>query len=101
VSPAGRFASSRHKRDMWGVFTHPSMRRRGLSRAVVGRAITHAFETGARRINLLVYVPNEAALALYRSFGFVACGSEPEAVHLDGRFFDGVHMTLARADLKG
>jgi RimJ/RimL family protein N-acetyltransferase len=98
VSPAGRFASSRHKRDMWGVFTHPSMRRRGLSRAVVGRAIAHAFETGARRINLEVYVPNEPAVALYRSLGFVECGREPEAVHLGGRFFDGVHMTLAPGD---
>lgn len=40
------------------------------------------------------------ALALYRSFGFVPCGSEPEAVQLDGRFFDGVHMTLARSGTK-
>jgi RimJ/RimL family protein N-acetyltransferase len=97
VSPTVNFASAAHKRVMWGVFTHPTMRRRGLSRAVVRRAIAHAFETGARRINLLVYVPNEPAVALYRSLGFVACGSEPEAVHLDGRFFDGVHMTLTRA----
>ena len=100
VSPTVKFPSAAHKRVMWGVFTHPSVRRRGLSRAVVARAIAHAFETGARRINLLVYVPNEPALALYRSFGFVPCGSEPEAVQLDGRFFDGVHMTLARSGTK-
>lgn len=96
VSPTSRFASSAHKRDMWGVFTNPSMRRHGLSRAVVTTAIDHAFTTGARRINLLVYVPNEPALALYRSVGFVECGAEPEALFLDGAFFDGVHMTLAR-----
>jgi RimJ/RimL family protein N-acetyltransferase len=95
VSRTSRFASSGHKREMWGVFTNPSMRRRGLSRAVVGHAIAHAFETGARRINLLVYVPNQPALALYRSLGFVECGTEPEALQLDGVFFDGVHMTLA------
>ncbi len=62
---------------------------------VVQRTIQHAFEVGVRRINLLVYVPNDPALALYRSFGFVECGSEPEAVCLDGSYFDGVHMSLS------
>lgn len=97
VSPTSRFASAAHKRVMWGVFTNPSMRRRGLARGLVERAIEHAFTGGARRINLLVYVPNEPALALYRSLGFVQCGTEPEALQLDGTFFDGVNMTLARS----
>ncbi|MEQ1657343.1 MAG: GNAT family N-acetyltransferase [Hylemonella sp.] len=95
VSRTSPYASSGHKMVMWGVFTSPRFRRRGLSRMVVQRTIQHAFEVGARRINLLVYVPNDPALALYRSFGFVECGSEPEAVCLDGSYFDGVHMSLS------
>jgi ribosomal protein S18 acetylase RimI-like enzyme len=79
---------------MWGVFTHPSLRRRGLSRAVVETTLHHAFAAGVRRVNLLVYVPNEPALALYRSLGFVECGTEPEAIRLRETYFDGVHMTL-------
>ena len=43
-----------------------------------------------------VYVPNEPALGLYKSIGFVECGVEPEAVYLDGQYYDGVHMTLAK-----
>lgn len=101
VSPTSRFGSAAHKRVMWGVFTKPSKRRLGLSRALVETAIAHAFTTGARRINLLVYVPNEPALALYRSLGFVECGREPEALYLDGMFFDGVNMTLARRQTTG
>jgi RimJ/RimL family protein N-acetyltransferase len=96
VSRPSHFASSSHKMVMWGVFTSPRFRRRGLSRVLVQHAIRHAFESGALRINLLVYVPNEAALSLYRSLGFIESGVEPEAVHLEGRFFDGVHMSLRR-----
>jgi GNAT superfamily N-acetyltransferase len=95
VARTSRFASAAHKMVMWGVFTTPALRRCGLSRAVVERAIEHAGDNGARRVNLLVYVPNEPAISLYGSLGFVECGTEPEAVLLDGVFFDGVHMTLA------
>jgi len=94
VSRASSFASSGHKMVMWGVFTRPDLRRRGLGKAVVRRAIAHAVTSGVRRINLLVYVPNDPALALYRSLGFQECGTEPEAICLEGRFHDGVHMSL-------
>lgn len=96
VSRTSRFASSSHKMVMWGVFTSPRFRRRGLSRRLVQIAIRHAFDCEARRINLLVYVPNHPALSLYRSLGFVECGSEPEAICLKDQYFDGVHMSLRR-----
>jgi len=94
VSRTGQFPSTAHKMVMWGVFTHPALRRQGLSRAVVEAALRHAFASGIRRVNLLVYGPNEPALGLYRSLGFVECGTEPEAVHLNNTYFDGVHMML-------
>ncbi len=96
VSRPSVLASSSHKMLMWGVFTSPRFRRRGIGRLVVEHAIHHALESGALRVNLLAYVPNEAALALYRGLGFVKCGTEPEAVNLDGQYFDGVHMSLRR-----
>jgi RimJ/RimL family protein N-acetyltransferase len=94
VSRPSHFTSSGHKMVMWGVFTSPRFRRRGLSRLVVEQTIRHALVSGAVRINLLVYVPNEAALTLYSSLGFIECGLEPEAVHLNGQYFDGAHMSL-------
>ncbi len=47
-------------------------------------------------MNLLVYVPNEAAVTLYRTIGFTEFGTEVEALRLDGRYYDGVHMTIVK-----
>jgi RimJ/RimL family protein N-acetyltransferase len=97
VSRVGQFASSHHKMSMWGVFTSPRFRRRGLSMTVVQSALLHAFDNGARRVNLQVYVPNQPALALYRKIGFREYGTEAEAVCLEGVYYDGIHMTLVNS----
>ena len=97
VSLVSRFASSQHKMSMWGVFTSPRHRRKGLSRKVVGLAVDHAFSCGIQRVNLQVYVPNVPAVSLYKSVGFVEYGVEPDAVFIDGHYYDGVLMTLARS----
>jgi RimJ/RimL family protein N-acetyltransferase len=94
VGYTSKFPSSRHKMVMWGVFTSPRYRRRGLSRKVVEAAIQNAFSSGVVRVNLQVYVPNEPAIALYKSIGFMEYGIEPQAVYINGQYFDGVHMTL-------
>ncbi|MBI3101726.1 MAG: GNAT family N-acetyltransferase [Burkholderiales bacterium] len=96
VTRVGQFPSSHHKMVMWGVFTSPRHRRKGLSGAVVEVAIRHAFNNGANRVNLQVYVPNTAAIALYQKIGFTEFGTEPEAVYLDGCYYDGVHMSLPK-----
>ena len=96
VSHVGQFPSSHHKMVMWGVFTSPRFRRRGLSRQVVDAALRHAFDNGVHRVNLQVYVPNEPAIALYSAIGFVEYGIEAGAVCIDGRYHDGVHMTLVK-----
>jgi RimJ/RimL family protein N-acetyltransferase len=96
ISRAGQFPSSHHKMVMWGVFTSPRFRRRGLIRQVVETALQHAFDNGVNRVNLQVYVPNEPAIALYKAIGFVEYGVESEAVCLDGQYHNGVHMTLVK-----
>lgn len=96
VSRAGQFPSSHHKMVMWGVFTSPRHRRRGLGRQAVDAALRHAFDSGVLRVNLQVYLPNEPALALYKVLGFVEYGMETQAVCLNGQYHNGVHMTLAK-----
>lgn len=96
VAWPSKLASSRHKTNLWGVFVSTAHRRKGIGRALVNRAIEHAFEFGARRVNLQVFVPNEEAVSLYRSFGFVECGFEPESVCLGNVYHDGVYMSLLR-----
>ena len=89
-----RFPSSKHKAQLWGCFVHPAFRKAGLGRRIVERALQHARNEAVRRVNLTVYLPNEAAVGLYQSLGFVPSGVEPEAVFLDGHFHDGQNMTL-------
>ena len=96
VSRPSAFAAAAHKMTMWAVFTSPEYQRRGTGRRLVEHAIRHAFDNGIQRINLTVYLPNEPALHLYRSLGFVECGREPDAVQLEGRYYHGVQMTLQR-----
>lgn len=94
VAWQSRFASSRHKVVLWGTFVSPRFRRRGVGRFLVARAIEHARTHAVRRVNLTMYLPNDAAEQLYRSLGFVRYGVEPEAVCLDGIYYDGAQMSL-------
>jgi [ribosomal protein S18]-alanine N-acetyltransferase len=62
----------------------PSMRRRGVGRALVSEAVAWMASRGARSVVLSTQEDNEASLALYRRLGFrespgalVACASGP------------------------
>ena len=90
-----RFASSRHKAELWGTFVAPKHRGQGIARMLVGRAIEHGRNNALQRINLMVYIPNAPAVALYESLGFTPYGVEPKAVCLNGQFYDCQHMTFA------
>ncbi|MBV8156049.1 MAG: GNAT family N-acetyltransferase [Dyella sp.] len=94
ISLYNNFPSSRHKALLWGVFVSPRWRRQQLSRSLVDRALSHACDAGIVRVNLTVYVPNQAAVALYASFGFETSGVEKETICLAGNFYDGVQMSL-------
>jgi ribosomal protein S18 acetylase RimI-like enzyme len=94
VAWPSKFASSGHRVNLWGTFVSPRFRRRGLGRKLVEHAIAHAKSNGVRRVNLTVYVPNDPAVCLYESLGFAYCGVEPEAVSLNGAFYDGQQMSL-------
>ncbi len=53
-----------------GMFVADGQRRRGIGRALMEAAIAWARERKTPRIELGVFPHNEAALALYASFGF-------------------------------
>jgi len=55
---------------LFAVNTAPAHRRQGLARAIVGALLAEASRQGARVAYLQVTSDNEAALALYRPFGF-------------------------------
>jgi RimJ/RimL family protein N-acetyltransferase len=61
--------ASRHVADL-GLMVAASHRRQGIGRALLEQAIAWAREVGVRKLELHVFPHNEAAIALYESFGF-------------------------------
>lgn len=72
-----------HTAVIWGVYTTPAFRRRGLSRAVMTACIAHAPTwPGVQRISLSVSARSPQARALYESLGFTTWGTEPDCVRI-------------------
>ena len=82
-------AKLRHSAELAGMYVAPEFRRRGLGGALVDRAIAHARSlVGVRQLKLNVIAANLPARTLYKSRGFICVGVEPEAICVDGRYFD-------------
>lgn len=63
--------------DITDVATHPSYRRKGLSKAVMERILEYASEMGMTSVALDVRVSNHGAIALYEGLGFEIAGKRP------------------------
>lgn len=73
----------------------PAARRRGLGAALMTGAMAVAVARGASALFLEVAEANAAALALYRSLGFVEVGRRPRY------YADGADALVLRRDLGG
>jgi len=86
---------TRHKGRVWGVYVTPSKRGKGLSRRMMDALLKRAAEiAGLEQILLSVTKTQTAALALYRSLGFVSFGTEPRALNIGGEFIDEHYLVL-------
>jgi GNAT superfamily N-acetyltransferase len=67
-----RYASLRLKRNwiLADLFVLPRYRRQGFARQLVMHALAFAEESGSDAVHVTTNEGNEAAVALYRSFGF-------------------------------
>jgi ribosomal protein S18 acetylase RimI-like enzyme len=82
-------AKIRHCVELVGMYVAPDFRRRGLGAALVDRALAHACSLpGVRQVKLGVNATNLAARSLYQSRGFACVGVEPDALCIDGRYYD-------------
>ena len=100
VASAGIVHDQRSKRAhvalIWGVYVTPRARGTGIGRAVVSRAVEVARGMeGVTTIQLGCSENSTAAAALYKSLGFVHWGTEPDALHVGGRSYNELHMSLA------
>lgn len=86
----------RHKASIVGVYVAARMRRKGIGRALLGRAIETAQNMrGLRQLRLSVTESNHSAAQLYQSFGFSIYGREKDALFVRGAFY--AELLLARS----
>lgn len=79
----------RHCAELSGMYVAPAFRRSGFGRALVNAVIAHARALGGvRQLKLGVNAANRAAVLLYRSVGFTRFGVEPDALCVDGTYYD-------------
>lgn len=80
-----------------GMGVHDDFTRRGIGRALLGEAIMIADEwLNLRRLELTVYADNEAAIGLYKSFGFEVEGMMAQYAFRGGVYVDALSMARLR-----
>jgi RimJ/RimL family protein N-acetyltransferase len=89
----------RHIAHVWGVYVTPSMRGRGLARAMMEALVAHARTCeGLELVELSAATSTPAPIRLYESLGFRAWGVEKNAIKWNDAYADDVQMVL---ELKG
>lgn len=89
IATAGLFRSHHEKMahwvGIWGVWTDPAHRGKGLARGVMLAAIDVASTMqGAVGVQLSVSERGVAARSLYESLGFTTWGTQPDAMRIGG-----------------
>jgi RimJ/RimL family protein N-acetyltransferase len=103
VGTAGFYREQKAKRRqtgwIWGVFVHPSHRRKGTGFALISALIDEARALpGLITLHLTVAVTQSAARQMYAGLGFRVFGTVPRALYVKGQYFDEEMMSL---DLRG
>lgn len=85
----------RHRAGVWGMYVAPEARGTGVGRALLRAVLDHARALeGLDRLELGVETTNAAARALYRAFGFIPYGVQPDAYRADGQSWDSELMSM-------
>jgi ribosomal protein S18 acetylase RimI-like enzyme len=74
-----RGAKDHHKGFLWGMYVEPRARRQGAGAALVEALLRSAVDI-VEQVTLSVVEGNDAAIALYRKFGFDIYGVEPRSL---------------------
>ena len=83
----------RHKAFIRGMYVATTHRSKGVGKQLLVQALAFADSMeGLCQVTLAFTAGNAAALALYESLGFTACGLAPRALFVDGAFHDEIQM---------
>ncbi|HEU4942758.1 MAG TPA: GNAT family N-acetyltransferase [Gaiellaceae bacterium] len=85
--------ASRHVADL-GLMVAAGYRRRGVGKALLQEAVEWARVSGVRKLELHVFPHNEAAIALYETFGFRREGLRRAHYRRGEEYVDAILMAL-------
>lgn len=88
-------AKQRHRGTVVAMYVSREAAGRGLGRELLKALMVHAAAIGLTDLVLTVTEGNASAIRLYQEAGFVAFGTEPRAIVVDGHPHGKVHMHLA------
>jgi ribosomal protein S18 acetylase RimI-like enzyme len=93
---------SRHKGRVWGVYLNAELRGHGIGHRMMQALLERATKIdGVEQILISVTTTQDAAIALYRSLGFVTWGKESRALKVSDRYIDEEYMVLQLPTAKG
>jgi ribosomal protein S18 acetylase RimI-like enzyme len=85
----------RHKGRIYGVYVCSEFRRKGIGRALLANILEVVRQDSSlEQVLLAVATCQNAATALYRSFGFESYGTEPRALKVGSTYIDEDPMIL-------
>lgn len=85
-----------HKGNIWGVYVKPNHRKRGIAKQLLRELIKQA-KPHFQQLCISVNTANIFVKQLYESQGFVAWGTELQAMLIDKKYYDEIHMKLVFA----
>ena len=87
----------RHRGTLWGMYVREEARGTGIARRLVEGILTHARQR-VEEVSLSVWSENPAAIALYKSTGFVVTAQDARAIKIDGIYYDHLLMQVRFVD---
>ena len=86
-------AKTEHKGFIRSMFVDPSARKKGVASELLNTAIKYSeVQMKLEQLTLAVTSTNIEAINLYKKFGFIEYGIEPNALKIEGRYFSEVLM---------
>jgi ribosomal protein S18 acetylase RimI-like enzyme len=83
----------RHRGTLWGMYVREEARGTGIARQLVDGILAHARQH-VEEVGLSVWADNPAAIALYKSAGFVVTAQDARAIKIDGVYYDHLLMQV-------
>lgn len=83
----------RHRGVLWAMYVREEMRGHGIAQRLVEGILDHARQH-VEEVALSVWAENAAAIACYKSAGFVVTGQDPRALKIGDAYFDDLLMRL-------